>query len=78
MKGLRREELLETSSTPGWATAIEMLDNLVQSAETDVISHDLNNPNVTELVIKKARAEGARRLVARFKTQLASLKPQNG
>jgi hypothetical protein len=75
MRATDKEALLDTIQTEGWPVTLKLLDDLVQSFESEVLSHDLNNPNVTELVIKKARAEGAKRLVARLKTQLSAIKP---
>lgn len=69
-----RDQILELMDMPGWQLILEQLEACVEVRERDVLSLDLSNSNSNELVIRKARAEGARQAVADFQRRLKTLR----
>jgi hypothetical protein len=67
-------DLLSLVDEDGYQTLVGELEALVQVEERNLIVLNLDTSNQTELLVRKARAEGARRLFESFKRRIEGLK----
>lgn len=71
------EDLLDVLDHYGFAPLMAELEAVVVACEANVLKLNLSSPNAAhELLIAKARAEGARQTIAAFKQRLDNLKPR--
>jgi hypothetical protein len=71
---LDNDELRDVLSSPGLKHLLDEVDTLVRDIEQDVIKLVLDTSNERELLLRKARAEGARKLASAFRARIQSLK----
>ena len=72
----QKEDLFELTQADGWTVLLALIEDLVQLAERDVIRLNMNSNDTTRLLIQKARAEGARQLLASFQAETGKLQPK--
>lgn len=68
------EDLKEILIHDGFKVLMKQISDMVESQERAVLALELTNQNQLELVIKKARAEGARRLQTELIRRLEQVK----
>jgi hypothetical protein len=69
-----KELLQEFVKTDYYSVILKELDIVASSIEADVLKLSLDNGSEKELYLKKARAEGARRLVVAIEQRFTLLK----
>lgn len=69
-----KEDLQDLIQHYGYEAMIACLEDCVSNIEMDVLKFNLDSNNSNELVIRKARAEGARLSANAFKRRLESLR----
>ena len=72
-----REYLLDLLQQPGFELLMHQIGEICASLEGDVLKLDLTSTNHLDFIIKKARAEGARRLESALSLRLEKLKSKS-
>lgn len=72
-----KEDLIDILDSDGLKVVLREIDAIVQAEERSVVSFVISDSNsINELLIRKARAEGARRLADAVRRRLDTIRPK--
>jgi len=69
-----KEALISFADSSALQPLLKLLDQLVEAAQVDVVKLNLDGSTDRDLLIRKARAEGAARLATSLRTRLSTLR----
>lgn len=67
---------MDLAQHPGWSALARLQEACAASLEADVLKCDLSAISDRDLVVRKARAEGARRILASIKSHMEQITAQ--
>lgn len=74
LKGDKKQAVIGLLEHPGFRPLLEYLDEHVVDQEKQLLSMQLTPENEREVILSKARAQGARRLITNFINGLNGLR----